>query len=234
MRQDAVAADLAHVVERGAEPDRLDDRRRAGLEAVRRRVVGHALGRHDVDHLAATVEGRQGGQHIVLAVEHADAGRSVDLVTGEDVEIGVEVAHVDVEMHGALRPVDHDRDPACVGDADHLLDGRDRAEHVRHVRDGDDLGARRQRPLEILEREVALVVDSDPSQDRPLAFAVEVPGDDVGIRFRKRSSSDRGPVSASGPRPRCRDRPTAFRRASTTRPGSRRECGRRRRRVDRA
>ena len=75
------------------------------------------LGRHVVDHLAAAVEGRQRGQQVALAVEHADAGRPVDLVAGEDVEIGVEVAHVDVEMHGALRAVDQHRNAARMRDA---------------------------------------------------------------------------------------------------------------------
>ena len=36
VRPDTVAPDLAHVVERGTETDRLNDRRGAGLEAVRR------------------------------------------------------------------------------------------------------------------------------------------------------------------------------------------------------
>ena len=68
-----------------------------------------------------------------------------------------------------------------MGDADHLLDGRDRAQHVRHVGHGDDLGAGRQRGLEVGEREVAVIVAADPLQHRALALPQEVPGHDVGM-----------------------------------------------------
>ena len=40
MGGDALLADRIDVVDRGAQPDRLDDRRRAGLELVRRVAIG--------------------------------------------------------------------------------------------------------------------------------------------------------------------------------------------------
>src|SRR5262245_26723369 len=43
VRLDARLADRADVVDRGAEPDRLDDAGRAGLEAVRRLAIGDAV-----------------------------------------------------------------------------------------------------------------------------------------------------------------------------------------------
>ena len=55
-----LAADLHHIVERGAEPDRLHDGRRAGLEAVRRLGVGDAVDGDRLDHLAAALVGRHG------------------------------------------------------------------------------------------------------------------------------------------------------------------------------
>ena len=63
-----------------------------------------------------------------------------------------------------------------MGDADDVLHRRHRAQHVGHVGDGDDLGARRQQLLEILEVEVAVVVDRRPFEHGALALAVEVPG----------------------------------------------------------
>src|SRR5262249_31612565 len=62
MRLDARLADRADVVERGAEPDRLHDARRAGLEAVRRLAIGDAVLKDLADHLAAAVERRHGGE----------------------------------------------------------------------------------------------------------------------------------------------------------------------------
>src|ERR1044071_3574379 len=106
VRLDARLADRADVVERGAEPDRLDDARRAGLEAVRRLAIGDAVLEHLADHLAAAVERRHGGEMRVLAIEHADAGRPVQLMARDGVEIAVEIAHVDLEMDRRLRAVD--------------------------------------------------------------------------------------------------------------------------------
>src|SRR5205085_8840067 len=50
---DALAADLQHVVEGGAEADRLHDRRRAGFELVWRYVIVDGVLVHAPDHLAA-------------------------------------------------------------------------------------------------------------------------------------------------------------------------------------
>src|SRR3979409_2190915 len=102
---DARLADRLDIVDGGAEPDRLDDRWRAGLEAMRRLAVGDAILRHLADHLAPAIKGRHGGQMPMLAVEHADAGRSVELVPGDDVEVAVEIADVDVEVNRPLRAV---------------------------------------------------------------------------------------------------------------------------------
>ena len=43
VRLDALPPEPRHEAHGGAEPDRLDDRRRAGLEAMRRVAVGDAL-----------------------------------------------------------------------------------------------------------------------------------------------------------------------------------------------
>ncbi len=117
---DARLADRSHIIDRGAEPDRLHDRRRAGLEFVRRLAIGDAVLEHFADHLAAAVERRHGVEMLVFAVQHADPGRAVKLVAGEDVEIAIDVAHVDVEMHGALRAVDQHRNAARMRDARRL------------------------------------------------------------------------------------------------------------------
>src|SRR3954467_13011970 len=58
-------ADRIDVVDGGAETDRLDDRRRAGLEAVRRLAIGDAVLEHVADHLASAVKRRHRGEQIV-------------------------------------------------------------------------------------------------------------------------------------------------------------------------
>ena len=57
----------------------------------------------------------------------------------------------------------------------------DGAEHVRHMGDGDHLGARGEQLLELVEQELAVVGDRRPFQHRALPLAQEMPGHDVGV-----------------------------------------------------
>ena len=69
---------------------------------------------------------------------------------------------------------------ACAMPRD-FLDRHERAEHVRHVRDGDHLGARRQKLLEFVDEKMALIVDRRPFDHRALTLAQEMPRHDVGM-----------------------------------------------------
>src|SRR6185437_11983541 len=112
MRLDALAPDAFHIVDGGTEPDGLHDGRRAGFEAVRRWGIGDALGGYRVDHLAAALIGPHGLEQLLFAVKHADAGRAVKLMSGEGIEIAIEVLNIDREMHRALGAVDQHGDAA--------------------------------------------------------------------------------------------------------------------------
>ena len=68
--------------------------------------------RDRADHVAAALVRRHRLEQRRLAVEHADAGRAVDLVPGERVEIAVERLHVDRQVRHRLRAVDQHRDTA--------------------------------------------------------------------------------------------------------------------------
>ena len=102
-------------------------------------------------------------------------------MAGEDVKVAVDIPDIDRQMHGGLAAVDQHRDAARVGNFDDLLDRNDGAERVRHLRDRDQFGARRQRLLEFLDGEIALVVDIDPFDDGAVTFPEEMPGHDVGM-----------------------------------------------------
>ena len=117
----------------------------------------------------------------MLAVQRADPGRPVQLVAGEDVEIAVDVAHVDGQMHRRLAAVDQHRNAARMRKLHHLLDRNDGAEHVRHVGDRDQLRARTEQLLELVDQEVALVVDRRPLDHRALPLAQKMPRHDVGM-----------------------------------------------------
>ena len=89
--------------------------------------------------------------------------------------------HVDIEMHRGLAAVDQHRNAARMRELHHLLDRHDRTEHVRHMRDRHHLGARREQLLELVEQEIAVVVDRRPLDHRTLALAQKMPGHDVGM-----------------------------------------------------
>src|SRR5579872_701383 len=175
MRADAGAADPFDIVKRCAKTDRLDDWRRARLEAMRRGVVSNRIARDLADHLAPAIEGRQFLEPFALAVKNTDPGRPVDLMAGKNIEVRVKVANINVEMDGALRTIDQHRNAAGVSDANDLLQRRHCAEHIRHMGDRDDLRPIRQHAFEAFERQRSVVGDLDPFHHRAFAFAMEMP-----------------------------------------------------------
>ena len=175
-----VHAEALEVVDGGAEPDRFGDRRRAGLELPRELVGREPLLGDVEDHLAAGEERRRGLEHLGGAPEHADAGGAAHLVAGEGDEVGAPGLHVGGEVGDVLRGVDHRDGAGVVGGAHQPVDREQRAEHVRHGREGDDLGAVDQ-PVEVGEVEVAVGPDRDPAQLDAQLVVELVPGDDVGV-----------------------------------------------------
>ena len=73
-----------------------------------------------------------------------------------------------------------------MGDADDLLDRHDGAERIRHLGDGDHLGARGQQLLEFLDEEIAIIIDRRPFDDGAAALAMEMPGHDIGMMLEDR------------------------------------------------
>ena len=113
---DPIDADRSDPVHGDAEPDRLGDLGRAGLELPGQVGPGR-LGLTDgADHVAAADERGHPLEQLAPAVEHADAGRAISLVTGPGVEIGVERAQVHRDLGHRLGSVDHDDG---AGDHDH-------------------------------------------------------------------------------------------------------------------
>src|SRR3546814_7126058 len=96
-------AQCLYIIDRRTQPDRLDDRRCAGLEAVRRILECRLLLGDGRDHVPPAHVGRHGRQQGALAVEHADSGRAIHLVPSEGVEIGVECLHRSEEHTSELQ-----------------------------------------------------------------------------------------------------------------------------------
>ena len=104
-------------------------------------MVRGSFERHVLDHVAAALPWLRGVQHLGLAVEDPDASRREDLVPGEHVEIGVERSHVHREVSHGLGTVDQRACPHGVGHGHHLLRRCNCSQGVRHLGQGDHLGA---------------------------------------------------------------------------------------------
>ena len=110
VRGDALAAEHLDVVERRAQTDGAGDVGRAGLEFPRQLVVGAALDARPTGSCRRRPATAASREQRLAPVEHADAGRAVDLVTGKRIEIAIEALHIDTA--GARPPVRHRAAPA--------------------------------------------------------------------------------------------------------------------------
>ena len=102
----------------------------------------------------------------LLRVDDADAGGTVDLVPGEDEEVGIECLDVDVHVRDRLRTIDERAGSDPVRHGDHLGDRRDRPERIGDVGHRDELCAVAEEPLVLIEEQLAVIVHRDHLQHR--------------------------------------------------------------------
>ena len=124
---DMVHAESGDIIQCLGQSRGADVVRRARLELEGQFVERSPLERHVLNHLASALIGGQTVQPVLLAVEHTHAGGTVDLVAGEDVEVGIQRLYVDRHVGDALRSVHQYGNAVAVRRAYHLPDGIDRA-----------------------------------------------------------------------------------------------------------
>ena len=105
-----VHPEAIHILDGCAQADGARHMGRAGFKFVGQIVVDRLLEGHGTDHVAAALVRRHGFQQSGLAIENADAGRTVHLVTGENVEVAIQSLYVDVDMRHGLGSIDQHRD----------------------------------------------------------------------------------------------------------------------------
>ena len=154
---------------------------RAGFELEGQLVERGALEGDVLNHLAAALVGGQAVEPVFLAVEHADARGTVDLVAGEDVEVGVERLHVDGHVGDALGTVHQHGDAVGMGGGYHFAHGVHRAEDVADVRHADEARAVGEEPLVFIQQQLAAVVHGDDAELDALAHLQQLPGNDVAV-----------------------------------------------------
>ena len=123
----------------------------ACLEFVGQLVVGGALNAHVLDHLAATLVGRQVLKQGGLAVERANARGTEQLVRREGIEVAAEAAHVYIEVLHRLGAVDQGQGALAMGRFDQFRNRIHGAERIAHVAEGHQLGSGAELGMEILQ-----------------------------------------------------------------------------------
>ena len=182
MRGDRIQADGGQPVQRRPQADHARDVRRAGLEFVGQIGVFGFLEGHQPDHVAAALVRWHGFEQRLLAVQHADPARPVNLVAGEGVELAIEFAHVHRQMRDRLRAVHQHRDASGVGQVDHELDRVDGPERVGQVDKRHQLHPpAAEQPLVLVQDQFAGVGEGHDFQRRAGALAQQLPGHDVGV-----------------------------------------------------
>lgn len=142
-----------------------------------------------LNHLTAALIRRQPVEPFFLAIENADAGRPVHLMSAEHEEIIVEVLHVNLEVRGALSAVYHNRNVMAVGNAYYLLHRVDRAEHIADMRHADDLRAGRYKLFKLIKLQLTVVSHRYHLHHYALAACLQLPRHDIGMMFHSRDNN---------------------------------------------
>src|SRR6202007_2052619 len=98
------------------------------------------------DHLAAALPGRHCRQQLTAAVEHADFGRPVSLMSGEGIEVATERLHVDRQPWCRLTAVDQHLGALPVCKTNDGLDWHERARRIGDMGHRHKTRTRRQAP----------------------------------------------------------------------------------------
>ena len=177
-----------HPVQRRPQADGLKNRRGAGLEFMRSRIVGDPIAGHDLDHLAATLIRPRPVQGLRRAIQRADAGRSIQLVPGHDIPVAAQRLDIDLQMHGSLTAVSQNFRADLMGQSADFCHVRHRAKHIAHMRQGNHARLRTDSPRQVFHVQRTVRVQANPFQHGPVALPQEMPGHDIGVMFHHRQN----------------------------------------------
>ena len=154
---------------------------RTSLKLKRQALESGFLPRHLVDHLTPTLIWRQLLQPLLLAIEHANACRSIHLMAAEGEEVAVHRLHIHLEVRRTLGSVHQHGDAMPMGNADDLLNGIDGSQHITHMRHADDLGTVGNQRFQLICTKNAVIRDRDMLDDNPPFHGLKLPADDVRV-----------------------------------------------------
>ena len=108
--------------------------RSSSLEFKGQALEGGLLPRYLINHLTTTLIGRQLLQPLLLAIQHANASRSVHLMSAEGKEVAVHRLNIHLEVGCTLSTIHQHRDSMFMGRLDNLLYRINRPKHITYMR----------------------------------------------------------------------------------------------------
>lgn len=105
------------------------------------------------NHIFSALSRGHPAQQLPIAVEHTDPCRANNLMTGEHVEIRIQLGHIHSEVRHGLGTIHQHHGPLAVGDAHHLLNGWHGSQRVGDRGERRQLGAEGEQTLIDLQEE---------------------------------------------------------------------------------
>ena len=133
----------------------------ASLELEWQALKSGLLPSHLVNHLAATLIGRQLLQPFFLTIQHADAGWSVHLMSAESKEVAIHRLNIYLEVWRTLGTIHQHGDVVGVGYLDYLLYRIYRSQHVAYVGHANYLGLGGDELLQLIDTQDTIVGNGD-------------------------------------------------------------------------
>src|SRR5262249_20335415 len=161
------------------QPDRTSNIGRTRFKLEWQLVVSRLLERHRADHVSAALERGHLLQQSGFAVQDANSGGAVHLVSGKGVEVTVQSLHVDFKMGHSLCTIDQYRNTFLVCQLYNLADRIQGPKRIRDVCDRDDLCAGCEECFKLGKQQLATIIDGSDPQLCASFLAQNLPGHDV-------------------------------------------------------
>ena len=153
---------MRHIIQSHAQSVRTYVIGRTGFKLVGQALVSRMFKCDARNHFSTALVRRHFFQQGFAAVQDADAGRPIHFMAGENIEIAIQVLHVDGKMWRTLRPIHQHQGAVGVSYFRHALDGVHRTQDVAHVHHTNESRLRRkERFIRIHIQSARIVGDRD-------------------------------------------------------------------------
>mmetsp|Transcript_20419 Transcript_20419/g.47780 ORF Transcript_20419/g.47780 Transcript_20419/m.47780 type:complete len:284 (-) Transcript_20419:586-1437(-) len=161
----------------------LCNRRCACLETSRDVRIGRTLESHLLYHLTTSLPWRHLSQKILRPPEKADAGGRAHLVPRGGDPINSELLDIHGEVRHRLASIEQYPSPHSMGSLCNPAYRIDAPEHVGHVRECHELGARCEERLQMLHIQFTILRDASILEHQASAQCRQLPRHKIGMVF---------------------------------------------------